>query len=147
MIMTHCFLAVHHCGVVCIASVNDVNSSSIVKLNLTPCCVDRPTAVVHQISQGYMPSYRILMWSFALAPALLAVCISQFYFCDGFDISSVLLHLALPWLILSPSPTWLSVSIVICFELIKSNKVGDAVWGCDNEWQMIHLLKPVALHL
>ncbi len=74
-----------------------------------------------------MPSDRILMWSFALAPALLAGCISLFYFGDGFDISSVLLHLAVPWLILSPSSTWLGVSFVICFESIKSNKVGDAV--------------------
>ncbi len=72
-----------------------------------------------------MTSDRILMWSFAFAPALLAIYISLFYFGDGFDISSVLLHLSVPWLILSPSLTWLGVSFVICFESAKLNKVGN----------------------
>ncbi len=72
-----------------------------------------------------MTSDRILMWSFAFAPVLLAIYISRFYFGDGFDISSVLLHLSVPWLILSPSLIWLGVSFVICFESAKLNKVGN----------------------
>ncbi len=74
-----------------------------------------------------MASDRILMWSFAVAPGLLAVYISLYYFGDGFDISSLLLHFTMPWLILSPSSTWLGVSFVICFESVKSNKVGKKV--------------------
>ncbi len=66
----------------------------------------------------------IFKWSFAFAPALLAIYVSLAYIGDGFDLSSMLLHLSVPWLVLAPSLAWLGVSFVICFESAKLNKVG-----------------------